>query len=263
MDYGIKNKNVLVTASSKGIGKAVAEQFASEGCNIAICSRTKEDLINTTLEIKRKYGTEVIWCLCDLTKIRDIENTFDIVSSNLGNIDILVTNCGGPTAGYFQELDDEKWINAFEQVLLSVVRLCNLVVPGMMNREWGRIINITSVSVKQPIENLILSNSLRSGVVGFAKSLSNEVAKYSVTVNNIAPGYTLTNRLYELAVTRAKTSGRSHEEVFSDMAKEIPMNRLARPEEIASLAVYLASVQAGYLTGNTIHVDGGLFKGIY
>jgi len=146
---------------------------------------------------------------------------------------------------------------------LSVVRLCNLIVPAMMIREWGRIINITSVTVKQPIENLILSNSLRNGIVGFAKTLSNEIAKYSITVNNIAPGYTLTNRLYELAVTRAKTSGRSHEEILSDMSREIPMNRLARPEEIASLTVYLASVQAGYLTGNTIHVDGGLVKGLY
>jgi 3-oxoacyl-[acyl-carrier protein] reductase len=263
MDFGIKNKNVLITASSKGIGKAIAEQFAAEGCNIAICSRTKEDLINTSVEIKKKYGTEVIWCLCDLTRARDIENTIDIVNSNLGQIDILVNNCGGPPAGYFQELDDEKWQNAFEQVLLSVVRFCNLVVPGMMVKEWGRIINITSISVKQPIENLILSNSLRNGIVGFAKTLSNEIAKYSITVNNIAPGYTLTNRLYELAVIRAKTSGRSHEEILSDMGKEIPMNRLARPEEIASLAVYLASVQAGYLTGNTIHVDGGLVKGLY
>jgi 3-oxoacyl-[acyl-carrier protein] reductase len=133
----------------------------------------------------------------------------------------------------------------------------------MMVNEWGRIINVSSFSVKQPIDNLILSNSLRSGVIGFAKTLSNEVAKYNITVNNLAPGYTLTNRLYELAVLRAKTSGRSHEEILYDMGKEIPMNRLARPEEIASTAVFLASSQASYLTGNTIHVDGGLVKGLY
>jgi 3-oxoacyl-[acyl-carrier protein] reductase len=263
MDFGIKGKKVLVTASSKGIGKAIAEQFAAEGCNVAICSRTKEDLISTSLEIKRKYGTDVIWCVCDLNKPREIENTFDIVNSQLGGIDILVNNCGGPAAGYFQELDDQKWQSAFEQVLMSTVRFCNLVVPVMMLKEWGRIINITSISVKQPIENLILSNSIRSGVVGFAKTLSNEIAKYNITVNNVAPGYTLTNRLYELAVTRAKTSGRSHEEILSEMGKEIPMNRLARPEEISSTVIFLASMQASYLTGNTIHVDGGLVKGLF
>ncbi len=263
MDLGIKGKNVLVTASSKGIGKAIAEQFAAEGCNIAICSRTKEDLINTSLEIKKKYGTEVIWCICDLNKSREIENTHEIVTQQLGQIDILVNNCGGPAAGYFQELDSQKWQDAFEQVLMSAVRFCNLVVPGMMANEWGRIINISSISVKQPIDNLILSNSLRSGVIGFAKTLSNEIAKYNITVNNVAPGYTLTNRLYELAVLRAKTTGRSHEEILHDMGKEIPMNRLARPEEIASTAVFLASSQASYLTGNTIHVDGGLVKGLY
>ena len=263
MDLGIKGKNALITASGKGIGKAVAEQLAAEGCNIAICSRTKEDLISASLDIKKRYGTEVIWCLCDLNKAREIDNTYEIVTQQLGPIDILVNNCGGPAAGYFQELDNQKWQDAFDQVLMSAVRFCNLVVPGMMVSEWGRIINISSISVKQPIDNLILSNSLRSAVIGFAKTLSNEVAKYNITVNNVAPGYTLTNRLYELAVLRAKTSGRSHEEMLSDMGKEIPMNRLARPEEIASAAVFLASSQASYLTGNTIHVDGGLVKGLY
>ncbi len=133
----------------------------------------------------------------------------------------------------------------------------------MVANQWGRIVNITSVSVKQPIDNLILSNSFRSGVIGFAKTLSNEFAKHNITVNNVAPGYTLTNRLYDLAVSSAKSSGKSHEEVLADMAKQVPMNRLASPEEIGALVTFLCSNQAGYITGNTIHVDGGWVKGLF
>jgi 3-oxoacyl-[acyl-carrier protein] reductase len=146
---------------------------------------------------------------------------------------------------------------------MSAVRLSKLAVSDMITREWGRIINITSVSVKQPINNLMLSNSLRSGLIGFAKSLSNEVGKYNITVNNIAPGYTLTNRLYELAVMRAKQSGVSHEAILSDMSKEIPMNRLAGPEEIAAAVVFFASAKAGYVTGTTLQIDGGLIKSLF
>jgi len=262
MELGLKGKTVLITASSKGIGKAVASMFASEECNVAICSRKKDDLIKTAAEIKSKHKIEPFWCVCDLNKQKDIENTFASVRREYGHIDILVNNCGGPVPGYFRELTEPKWQDAFEQVLLSAVRFCNLIIPEMIIKEWGRIINIVSVSVKQPIDNLVLSNSLRMGVVGFAKSLSNEVAKYNITVNNIAPGFTLTNRLYELAVERAKRQKLSHEEILSEMAKQVPMNRLALPQEIASVVVFLASRDAGYLTGNTIHVDGGWVKGL-
>ncbi len=263
MEFGIKGKVVLVTASSKGIGRAVAESFAAEGCSVAVCARNKEELINTASEIKKKYGAEPVWCVCDLNQLKDIETTVESVNKNFGRIDILVNNCGGPEPGYFQQLGDKSWQSAFEQVLLSAVRFCNLTVPDMILREWGRIINITSVTVKQPMDNLMLSNSLRNGLIGYAKTLSNEVARYNVTVNNVAPGYTLTNRIYDLAVNKAKLVGKSHEEILTDMAKEIPMNRLAGPEEIASVIVFLASKQAGYITGNTIQVDGGLVKGIF
>ncbi len=262
MDLGIKGKVALVTASSKGIGKAVADELASEGCIVAICSRNKEDLINAASDIKRKFNVEPFWAVCDLNKQKDIENTVESVTKQFGKIDILVNNCGGPEAGNFRDLTDINWQSAFEQVLLSTVRFCNLIVPEMILREWGRVINITSLTVLQPVDNLMLSNSLRTGLIGFAKSLSNEVAKYNITVNNIAPGYTLTNRLYDLAVHNGKKSGKSHEEILADMAKEIPMNRLASPDEIASSVLFLASKQASYITGNTIHVDGGLIKGI-
>ena len=263
MDLGLKGKTALVTASSKGIGKAVAEELAAEGCNVAICSRTKNDLENVADDLKRKYGVDVSWSVCDLNKSADIENTFKIVVKQFGKIDILVNNCGGPTSGFFRDFVEEEWMSAFEQVFLSVVRFSKLVIPGMIVKQWGRIVNISSISVKQPIDNLILSNSFRSGIIGFAKSLSNEFAKYNITVNNVAPGYTLTNRLYDLAVNRAKHSGLSHEEVLADMAKQVPMNRLARPEEIGAIVTYLCSNQAGYITGNTIHVDGGWVKGLF
>ncbi len=262
MDLGLKGKTVLVTASSKGIGKAVVDTFLSEECNVAICSRNKDDLIKTADELKSKYKAGPFWCVCDLNKASDIEATVASVKKEFGTIDILVNNCGGPVPGYFRELTEPNWHAAFEQVLLSVVRFCNLVVPDMIIKEWGRIINITSVTVKQPIDNLVLSNSLRTGIVGFSKSLSNEIAKYNITVNCVAPGFTLTNRLYELAVERAKREETSHEEVLADMAKEVPMGRLALPSEIASVIVFLASAKASYLTGNTIQIDGGWIKGL-
>ena len=262
MDLGLKKKNVLITASSKGIGKAIAEMFAAEGCNVAICSRKKDELIKTAAEIKSKHNNEPFWCVCDLNKAKDIDTTVASVKKEFGSVDILVNNCGGPVPGYFRELSEPKWQDAFEQVLLSVVRFCNLTAPDMIIKEWGRIINIVSITVKQPVDNLILSNSLRMGVIGFAKTLSSELAKYNITVNNLAPGFTLTNRLYELAVERAKREKLSHEEILVEMAKQVPMNRLALPYEIASVAVFLASDGAGYLTGNTIHVDGGWVRGL-
>ncbi len=263
MESGLKGKTVLVTASSKGIGKAVAEAFAAEGCQVAICSRTRDDLINTAKEIKAKYDVDPLWCVCDLNKQSDIESTYNAVIKEYGSVDVLVNNCGGPSPGYFTDIDENDWNLAYEQILLSVVRLSRLVLPDMIKKNWGRIVNITSISVKQPIDNLILSNSLRAGVTGFAKSLSNEVAKYNITVNNVAPGMTLTHRLYELAVVRAKEQGTSHEEILTQMAKSIPMNRLAGPEEIASVVLFLASKLASYVTGTTIQVDGGYIKGLF
>jgi 3-oxoacyl-[acyl-carrier protein] reductase len=237
--------------------------FAQEDCRVAISSRSKENLLSAAKELKEKYVVEPFWSVCDLNKQKDIENTFAAVARQFGTVDILVNNCGGPAPGLFQQLEEEDWNFAYEQVLLSVVRLSKLVLPGMMAKNWGRIINLTSISVKQPVDNLVLSNALRAGVTGFTKSLSNEVAKFNITVNNVAPGLTLTGRLYELAVIEAKERGKSHEEILVEMAKRVPLNRLARPEEIASVVVFLASKQASYVTGNTIQVDGGYVKSIY
>lgn len=263
MELNIKGKTVLVTASSAGIGKAAAELFINEGCRVAISSSNKDNLLKAVNEIKVIYGIEPLWEQCDINNPTEIEDLVKHVKNNLGTIDILVNNCGGPQPGYLEELDDNNWEHAFEQVLMSVVRFTKLVLPGMKEKNWGRIINVTSLSVKQPVDNLILSNSLRSGVTAFAKTISSQVGKHNITVNNVAPGYTLTGRLYELAVVRAKQRGISHEEVLATMASEVPMKRLARPDEVASMIVYLASEQAGYITGQTIAVDGGVIKSTY
>ncbi len=262
MYLGLSRKSVLVTAASKGIGRAIAEEFVSEGARVAICSRDKSNLLKTSDEIKTKFGVEVLWCVCDLSKRKDIENTISAVIKEFDGIDILVNNCGGPVRGNFQDFEREDWQLAVDQIFLSAVTATKLVVPQMIEKEWGRIINITSISVKQPIDNLILSNAVRTGLVGLTKSLSNELGKHNITVNNVAPGYTLTNRVYEIAVNKAKEMNISHEEVLIDIARAIPMNRLASPEEIASLVVFLASMKASYITGTTIPVDGGFVKGI-
>lgn len=263
MDLHLKGKTVLITAASMGIGRATAELFIKEGCKVAICSRSKENLLKAVQEIKSLYSVEPLWVVCDIDKVSDIENTISVVRKSYGDIDILVNNCGGPIPGYFEDLSDSNWQEAFEQILMSAIRFTRLVLPGMKAKNWGRIINITSLSVKQPVDNLILSNSLRSAVTAWAKTLSNQVGKYNITVNNVAPGYTLTARLYELAVSRAKQSGDSHEHVLASMANEVPMKRLARPDEVGSLIVYLASEQAGFITGSTIAVDGGVIKATY
>lgn len=263
MDYKLKGKTVLVSASSKGIGRAAAELFLQEGCSVAICSSNENNVRNAAKEMKEKFGVEPLWTVCNIDKAGDIENTIKVVNEKFGSIDILVNNCGGPIPGFFEILTDQNWESAFHQVLMSVIRFTRLVLPGMKSKKWGRIINITSLSVKQPIDNLILSNSLRSAVTAFAKTLSNQVGKYNITVNNVAPGYTLTSRIHELAEVRAEHAGTTKEKILELMSDEVPMKRLAEPEEIASSIVYLASHQAGYVTGSTIGVDGGVIRAAY
>ena len=263
MDYKIKGKAVLVSASSKGIGRAIAELFIQEGCNVAICSTNEENLKHTAKEMKLKFGVEPLWVVCDIDKPEQIESAVNVVTQKFGTIDILVNNCGGPIPGYFETLSDENWEAAFDQVLMSVIRFTRLVLPGMKSKNWGRIINITSLAVKQPVDNLILSNSLRSAVTAFAKTLSNQVGKHNITINNVAPGYTLTSRIDELAEVRAKQAGTTKENMLKSMSEEVPLKRMAAPEEVASLVLYLSSEQAGYITGSTIGVDGGVIKATY
>lgn len=263
MDLNLKNKTVLVTAASTGIGKATAELFLEESANVAICSSSISKLEKTSKEIYEKYGKEIFFVKCDINKLDEIKNTVNFVEEKFSCIDILVNNCGGPKPGYFENINDEDWENGFDQVLMSAVRFTKLVLPKMKEKKWGRIINITSISVKQPIDNLLLSNVFRSGVTAFAKTLSNQVGEFNITVNNIAPGLTLTGRLDELAELRAKDANITKEEMLKKMANDIPLKRIGEPKEIASAVIYLASDIAGYLNGQTIVVDGGFNKSTY
>lgn len=263
MNLGLENKTALITASSKGIGKAVALAFAEEGANVVICSRNFTAIDKTADELRALGKGKVIAVTCDINDPEQIKETVKIALRHFGCIDILVNNCGGPSAGFFDTLAESKWDEAYRQVLLSAQRFIKLSTPRMKEKKWGRIINITSVSVHQPIENLILSNTFRAALTGMSKTLSTQLAKFNITVNNIAPGYTHTDRIQELALEKSKISGQSINAVMAEMTKEIPMGRMAAASEIAAGVLFFASEQAGYVTGNSMHMDGGLVKGLF
>lgn len=263
MDLGIKGKITLVTAASKGLGKAVATQLALEGANVIICSRNLESLQKTKFEIAEKTNTEVSIIACDVTDENQVKQMIDSVIQEFGTIDILVTNAGGPPAGGFIDFDVEDYRKAVELNLLSTISLCQKVVPLMQKQEWGRIVMMTSVSVKQPIENLILSNTARTAVIGFMKSLSNEVAKDGITVNSICPGYTKTQRVENLAKAFVESGKGSIEDFYKKLEAEIPMKRIGSPEEFAQAVAFLVSEGAGYITGVSLKVDGGFAKGLF
>ena len=262
MDLGLKDKVALVAAASRGLGKAVAWEFAREGARVAICARGEDVLRATALEIVAHTGGEIFPVVADVTKPEDIQRLVSAVEEHYGQIDILVNNAGGPPTGTFLDFDNEAWETALQLNLMSTIRLCRAVLPGMRARRWGRIVNMTSASVKQPIDGLILSSAARSGVVGMAKTLANECATEGITVNNVCPGYTLTDRVKSLAEERAAKEGKSVREVVEDYAANIPARRLGQPEELAALVVFLASERAAYITGTTIQVDGGYVRSL-
>jgi 3-oxoacyl-[acyl-carrier protein] reductase len=262
MDLGLRDRVAIVAASSRGLGKACAIELAREGAKLVICARDCERLRATAGEIGDATGAEVLSMGTDLTDDAQIRHLADEALRRFGRIDILVTNNGGPPAGYYDDFDDDAWLAAHQLTLMSAVRLIRAVLPAMRAQQWGRIINITSVSVKQPIDNLLLSNVYRPGVIGLAKTLSAQLATAGITVNNVAPGYTRTDRVLELAEARAAEQGKAVEEVLADTAASYPMLRMGEPEELAALVAFLASERAGYITGTTIPVDGGYVKGL-
>jgi 3-oxoacyl-[acyl-carrier protein] reductase len=262
MDLGLKGRVAIVAASSQGLGKAVARGLACEGAKIAMCARNEADLCAAAAEIERATGAEVLARPADVTKEEEVHEFVAATVERFGRVDICVTNAGGPPAKTFAETTAAEWRAAIDLNLLSTIYFARDVLPLMQARRWGRLITITSISVKQPIERLVLSNAVRTAVVGLVKSLSNEYAKDNVLVNNVCPGYTLTARLDELAGRLAVASGVSTADIQARWAAEIPMGRLGQPEEFADLVVYLASERASYITGESIAVDGGFIKGI-
>ena len=263
MDLGLKNKVALVAASSSGLGLAVAEELAAEGASLLLCSRDGTRIGNTIAAIADQYGVPVMGLRADVSDAGDIQRFVAAGTERFGRIDILVTNAGGPPTGTFDELTRERWDQALHLTFLSAVELARQVLPGMKERRWGRILNITSISVKQPVAGLMLSNTMRAGVTGFARTLANEVAPYGITVNNILPGYTRTERLEELAMMMAEKEGISAEEFSSKWEQEIPMGRLGNPREFAALAAFLVSERASYITGTSIQVDGGWIRSLF
>ena len=262
MDLGIKGKVAFVAAASRGLGKAVAAELAAEGCSVVLCARGEDALATTCKDLARIHGDRILGLTCDVSDPDAVGRTVNAGIDRFGQIDILVTNAGGPPSGRFEALDNVAWENATRLTLGSVVELCRAVVPGMKERRWGRILNITSIAVKQPIANLMLSNSLRAAVTGFARTLANELAPDGITVNNILPGYTRTERLEELARSLASGDKNAPTTIYEKWENEIPMKRIGEPHEFAAMAAFLVSARASYITGTSVTVDGGCVQSL-
>ncbi len=263
MNLGLRGKVAIVGGASSGLGKACAVALAQEGAKVTICARSEQKLKQTAEEIKDNYGAEVLPVVSDLTRYKDIKRLVDETVRAFGRIDILVNNTGGPPPGGFFDHDDEAWEAAFQRLLMYVVRICREVIPYMKKQGGGRIINDTSSTVKEPLDNIVLSNVFRVGVISLAKTLSRELARYNITVNNICPGSFDTERMQQLLEDRVTTSGRSMDEVRAELLADIPAGRMLGPEELAALVVFLASDKASGITGATIQVDGGKIRGLF
>jgi 3-oxoacyl-[acyl-carrier protein] reductase len=263
MDLGIQNRVALVAASSSGLGKAVALQLSREGAKLAICARNEKNLFKAREEIAADTGGVVQPYPTDVTHKDQVKQTVADVVSDLGSLDILVCNAGGPPPGFVDDFAPDDYRNAMELNLLSTISLCYEAIPHMKKSRWGRIVCITSVSAKQPIPNLILSNTARAGVLGFAKSLSEQVAPFGITVNSVCPGYTKTERVEELARSFADSGKGTQEDFYKTIEVSIPMKRLGTTEEFAHTVAFLASEGAGYITGVALQIDGGYIKGLF
>jgi 3-oxoacyl-[acyl-carrier protein] reductase len=262
MDTGLKNRVAIVAASSQGIGKTTAEAFAAEGCRVAMCARTEQNLTTVAESIRKQYKADLLHRVVDVRDARAVHDFVEAVLGKFGSVDICITNAGGPPAKGFLNASLEEWRSALDTNFMSTVYFAREVIPHMQRRHWGRIITITSITTKQPVADLVLSNAVRAAVVGLVKSLANEFGKDGILVNNVGPGYTATERLKELAKSRAETSGKRQDEIFESWAAEAPLRRLADPREIADAIVWLASERASYITGQTLLVDGGIYKGL-
>ncbi len=262
MDLGLKDRVAIVAASSQGLGKAVALGLAREGAQLAICARTASTIEAAAEEIRRETGVEVLARAVDVTAHEQVRGFVAETAARFGRVDICVANAGGPPSKSFAETTVEDWHRAAELNLMSTVYLARETLPLMQQRRWGRFLAITSVTVKQPVEGLILSNSVRSAVSGLIKTLANEYGPYNVLVNNVCPGYTETARLQGLSAKLAAVESVPVEKIRERWAAQTPLRRLGQPEEFANLVVFLASERASYITGVSVPVDGGLVRGV-
>lgn len=262
METGLKDRVAIVAASSQGLGKATAEGLAAEGCKLAMCSRTQSSIDAAAAQISKKHKVETFAQALDVADPEAVRAFVAKVAERFGRIDICVTNAGGPPAKGFLATTLEEWRRATELNFLSAVYFAHQVIPHMQRNQWGRFITITSVTVKQPVPDLVLSNAVRAAVVGLMKSLSNEFGKDGILVNNVSPGYMATDRLKQLATTRAKATGKNEKEIFESWAVDSAVKRVGDPREFADTIVWLASERASYVTGQTILVDGGAYKGL-
>jgi 3-oxoacyl-[acyl-carrier protein] reductase len=262
MDLGLKDRVAVVAASSQGIALAAAGAFAAEGCKIAMCSRNPEALAAGAEKIRKEHNAEVMAEILDVTHSAGVGRFIARVVEKFGSVDICVTNAGGPPAKGFLACTLEDWQQALNANFLSTVYFAREVIPHMQRKRWGRIITITSITTKQPVSDLVLSNAARAAVVGLVKSLANEFGKDGILVNNVAPGFTATDRLKELAKTRSNATGMQEREIFETWAADAPVKRLGEPRELADTIVWLASERASYITGQTVLVDGGMYKGL-
>ena len=262
MDLGLKNRVALVAASSQGLGLATAEAFAAEGCRVAMCARNEQTLQVAAEKIRKQFGAEVFAEAFDVGNPTSVSRFVAAVANKFGSVDICVTNAGGPPAKGFLAATLDDWQRALDLNFLSTVYFAREVIPHMRRKQWGRIITITSITTKQPVADLVLSNAVRAGVVGLVKSLANEFGKDGILVNNVGPGFTATDRLKELARARSTASGKNEQEIFDAWAADAPLKRLGEPRELADTVVWLASERASYVTGQTVLVDGGMYKGL-
>jgi len=262
METGLRGRVAIVAASSQGIGKATAEAFAAEGCRVAMCARNRHTLEAAAQRIREQSSAEVFTQAFDVTDSGAVHSFVDAVAEKFGSVDICVTNAGGPPAKGFIAASIDEWTKALDANFLSTVYFAREVIPHMQRKRWGRIITLTSISTKQPVPDLVLSNAARAAVVGLMKSLANEFGKDGILVNNVAPGYTATDRLKELARARSASQNKSEDEIFAAWASDSALKRIGQPTEVADTIVWLASERASYITGQTILVDGGAYKGL-
>jgi 3-oxoacyl-[acyl-carrier protein] reductase len=262
VETGLRGRVAIVAAASQGLGFAVAKGLAAEGVKLAICSRDEKRIREAAERLRREDQADVLGQAVDVTDPVAVEKFVAATIERFGRLDICVTNAGGPPAKQFLDTTNAEWQKAIEANFLSVVYFAKQVIPLMQKNKWGRIITVTSVSVKQPVDNLVYSNAVRPAVVGLVKSLSNELGKDGILVNNVGPGYTATDRLKDLASAKARTSGASEQEIFEGWAADSAVKRVGTPEEFADVVVWLASERASNVTGQTILVDGGTYRGL-